>query len=921
MKRLLLSGLFLLVHGQVFAHAEHDKARYVAPNGVDQGHCENYATPCKTIGYASSRANKGDKVLVAEGQYAIKDLDELFYLTSELVPTYGGYSEQDHYQQADPKNHPTYLNGVPLEYKAQLVERGFAVVTDTKAYSKSTEDALAAKLANYKMLGESQKNQACVNGDAQGFPCNNVDLVSHVPLSGFSSNPSAANDIWGHVDLNTGTEYAIIGLRNGTAVVSLADPENPTVVGVVPGLSAVWRDIKVYQYFDASFGAWRAYAYVSTDGAADKITVIDLSGLPNSIENLGKTSDDSSLHNIYISNVSYTTGVAINGRTPRLHAMGSSQFGGAHRSYSLVNPESLAAEYRPTDATRSDYTHDGASFVVTDDRVANNCQRDGDECDVFLDFNENEMRLWDQTDGDQVSELGQSSYADANYTHSGWWTEDKQYVYVHDELDEQNDQNTIDRTNVIIFNVTDLNNPEYVGRWEGPTAAIDHNGFVRGNRYYMSNYERGLTILDITDPETPSEIGYFDTFPVSDNDQFNGAWGVYPFLPSGLILVSDINSGLYVLRDNTKTVSQGTLEFDDRSISAAEGDSVTITVNRINGSSGAITVEYQTLTGSTDSADFVSQTGILSWAANDTSAKTITVEVNNDVLDDELTEQFSVELFNPQGGATLSSPGAAWVSILGASAQSAVEFGADSAQVIELIDTTNGSTEVQVPVRRFPPFDQQVSVSVQVVASSNYDSATLGQDFELTETTVSWTAGDTEDKTFSVTVFDDETSENTEEILLNLVHGEDTRATSNQSFSILIRDNESNMAPTVTSEDYSAVTIRNFDLKNQVNINDDDADLSYLWTQESGPALTINDANSLNAFISTNQAGEYVIKLVVTDPFGQSAETTFTVEDLADPEQPEPAKKSSGFLSMGWLQISLGVMLVLLRRRQWLAKQ
>ena len=63
----------------------------------------------------------------------------------------------------------------------------------------------------------------------------------------------------------------------------------------------------------------------------------------------------------------------------------------------------------------------------------------------------------------------------------------------------------------------------------------------------MSNYERGLTILDITDPATPTEAGYFDTYTPSDNASFNGAWGVYPFLPSGNILVSDINSGLYVL--------------------------------------------------------------------------------------------------------------------------------------------------------------------------------------------------------------------------------------------------------------------------------------------------------------------------------------------------------------------------------------
>jgi hypothetical protein len=42
------------------------------------------------------------------------------------------------------------------------------------------------------------------------------------------------------------------------------------------------------------------------------------------------------------------------------------------------------------------------------------------------------------------------------------------------------------------------------------------------------------------------EVANFDTY-LPDNNGFNGAWGAYPFLPSGLILISDIESGLFVL--------------------------------------------------------------------------------------------------------------------------------------------------------------------------------------------------------------------------------------------------------------------------------------------------------------------------------------------------------------------------------------
>ena len=144
--------------------------------------------------------------------------------------------------------------------------------------------------------------------------------------------------------------------------------------------------------------------------------------------------------------------------------------------------------------------------------------------------------------------MGQVGYDDVaksnQYIHSGWWHENKRHVYVHDEFDENRGGLN---TTVRILDLQDLTNPLVVGKWTSDNKTADHNGFVKGNRYYMSNYERGLTILDISDPINPVEVGYFDTFPSSDNASFNGAWGTYPYLPSGNILISDINSGLYIV--------------------------------------------------------------------------------------------------------------------------------------------------------------------------------------------------------------------------------------------------------------------------------------------------------------------------------------------------------------------------------------
>ena len=67
----------------------------------------------------------------------------------------------------------------------------------------------------------------------------------------------------------------------------------------------------------------------------------------------------------------------------------------------------------------------------------------------------------------------------------------------------------------------------------------------------MSNYTRGLTILSVSNPTVPQETRYFDTFTTNDDTIFDGAWGVYPFLPSGSLIISDISGGLFIVRESS----------------------------------------------------------------------------------------------------------------------------------------------------------------------------------------------------------------------------------------------------------------------------------------------------------------------------------------------------------------------------------
>ena len=93
--------------------------------------------------------------------------------------------------------------------------------------------------------------------------------------------------------------------------------------------------------------------------------------------------------------------------------------------------------------------------------------------------------------------------------------------------------------------------------------------------------------------------------------------GVYPFLPSGNILVSDINSGLYIIQDQTLENDTGNIAFEPRQYQVDEGQSISIVVTKTG--NGASTVSYEILSGSADLEDIVLTSGELQWTNNDTA--------------------------------------------------------------------------------------------------------------------------------------------------------------------------------------------------------------------------------------------------------------------------------------------------------------
>jgi len=640
--------------GLAFGHGEHEIPRHVSVHGRDLGDCSQPVRPCRTIQYARSVAAKGDRVLVAAGRYQVHTMREVFALTSGIVDFKGGFNRFDHFANQSPDRNQTTLTGVPREFRSQLRDKGFHVVADLKGLRPHQRRALKRFQAGQSAMNSSSGPMPCEGGMAGEFACASVDLLSHVALDGFSRKPTAANDVWGFLDLNTEREYALIGLKNGASVVDVSDPADPFEVGHVVGTESDWRDVKVLQIYNESKADWRSYGYVSTE-ATDSITVIDLTGLPNEVALAGRRTDNITSHNIYVSNVEYATNTPVPGwPAPLLQVLGSNERFGAFRSYHLSEPvEPQLAGQSPAESP-GHYSHDATSMLVDDER-ATSCADTAGPCEVLFDFSESTVDLWDLSDQANPQLLSSTTYdppqQGAQYVHSGWWSEDQRYLFVQDEFDEAfGGLNTTLR----VFDLSSLTAPVLAKVWTGPTEAIDHNGYVRGNRYYMSNYTRGFTVLDITTPANPVEVGYFDTHPVSDSPAFDGAWGVYPFLPSGTILVSDFGGGLYVLDDRTRSAEQGSVAFMAPAFGGEEGTEVIVPVSRTGGTSGRVTVEYAVFGGSAGSVDVASVQGTFTWPAGDGGNRNIRVPLLTDG-DSEPIERTFVRLANPTGGAVLGT--------------------------------------------------------------------------------------------------------------------------------------------------------------------------------------------------------------------------------------------------------------------------
>jgi choice-of-anchor B domain-containing protein len=354
---------------------------------------------------------------------------------------------------------------------------------------------------------------------AANFQSSGMTLLSWMPLGDFGAQTSGA-DCWGYV-APSGREYAIIGMSDGVGFVEVTDPGAPVLIVVLPAVSNSWRDIKVYQ----------DHAYYVSEGG-DGVLVVDMSNIDGGVVTLvnqitGPGTDET--HNVAIDEVS--------GFLYRIGGGGSPTEG--LRVYSLANKSN------PTfvGSWNTRYVHDAQVVTYTSGPFSGK--------QVAFCYSEDTsgggnpaVDILDVTNKGSISVISQLNYTSGAYSHQGWLSPDRNTLYLNDELDELS-FGTLTTTRVA--DVSDLNNPVQVGTFSTGLTAIDHNLYTLGNQIFEANYRSGLRVFDATDPLNPVETAWFDTYPDDDDPAFNGLWNVYPYLPSGTIIGSDIERGLFVL--------------------------------------------------------------------------------------------------------------------------------------------------------------------------------------------------------------------------------------------------------------------------------------------------------------------------------------------------------------------------------------
>jgi choice-of-anchor B domain-containing protein len=379
------------------------------------------------------------------------------------------------------------------------------------------------------------------------YPCHGVTLLGHV-LPVDMGQAIRLNDIWGWSDSESSLEVVLSGWADGVSVIDVTDPSSPKYIALIPKtagtLGSSWRDIKVY----------KNYAFIVSEASGHGVQVVDLSELRG----------NTGARQVLLPVVTYTEvnrahNIVINEETGFAYAVGTR---GGQSCGSGLHAIDISTPTAPTFAgcvadvrAGGGYTHDAQCVVY------HGPDQDHVGKEMCFASNANAISIIDVSVKSDPKYLGIGSYANSQYVHQAWLSEDHKYLFQNDELDEN--RGAVTNTRTLVWDVIDLDDPILAVEFLSVNTSIDHNMYVKDNLLYQSNYIDGLHVLDISDPLNISEKAFFDTYPENFGSIWDGSWSNFPYLRSGAVAIASHPQGVFIVCIDPNVCSGSAVETDE----------------------------------------------------------------------------------------------------------------------------------------------------------------------------------------------------------------------------------------------------------------------------------------------------------------------------------------------------------------------
>ena len=332
--------------------------------------------------------------------------------------------------------------------------------------------------------------------------------------SSLSYGAQALSNLWGWVHPVTGKEYALVGAADGLSIVDVTNPSAPVQIVEVPAPDSAssgceWREVKT----------WGNYAYVTTECGAVGLQIVDLINLP-------ATNLATATWTPKIGTDTLKTIHALHIDKGKLYLYGGNLQGVqvADVSTTPMSPVYLGSY------NTGGYIHDG--YVQGDTMYAGHIWAGTVEV----------VDMKNPASGVPIASFSTPGV----FTHNTWLSSDSKTCFTTDEVNSGY---------LAAFDISNLSNISELDRFRtDPTSGvIVHNTYItrkNNNDYAVTSwYKDGIIITDAGRPGNLVQVGNFDTSPLTGQG-YGGCWGVYPYLPSGTIIASDIELGLFVLTPN-----------------------------------------------------------------------------------------------------------------------------------------------------------------------------------------------------------------------------------------------------------------------------------------------------------------------------------------------------------------------------------